>query len=223
MIHIPFQNLRQFDRFLDLRFFTRVDDIGSDVDIAKAIGQENVVGLIQEHGSRAHVVRVASSRVLRGDALFTDTPGLTLTIRFADCQNAVIVAPKRRVVGLVHAGWRGVQSRVMSSAFRLLKEEWGIQPEDVFIGLGPSLCTACAEFTDPGREVPELHEFFQDRCIDLRAALDAELADIGVPTENIERLTDCTRCHPETYFTYRGGDRDLVKNGKVNCLAVTLR
>ena len=223
MIHSPFQNLRPHDSLVDLCFCVRADDIGSDTDIGHAIGSQNVVGLIQEHGSRTHVVREPSSRVLRGDALFTDTPGLTLTIRFADCQNAVIVAPKKRVIGLVHAGWRGVQSRVMSAAFRLLKDEWGIQPKDVFIGLGPALCTPCAEFTDPEREVPELREYFQGRCIDLRGALDAELVDIGVPAENIERLTDCTRCHPETYFTYRGGDRELVKNGKVNCLAATLR
>jgi polyphenol oxidase len=160
---------------------------------------------------------------VKADAVFTDVTDLTLTIRFADCQNAVIIAPEKKIIGLVHAGWRGVQSRIMTSAYALLMSEWGIDPASTFVGLGPSLCTRCAEFTDPGTEVPELRKFFSGKSIDLRAALDGELEGIGVPRHHRERLSDCTHCHPERYFTYRGGDREIVKSGKVNCLAVTLR
>ncbi len=222
MIRSPFPLLRPFDGLIDLRFLTRKDDIGSDADLARALNTERIASLRQEHGNRAVVVREPSSRTLNADALFTDAADLTLTIRFADCQNAVIVVPEKKITGLVHAGWRGVQTRIMTSAYALLQSEWGIDPADTFVGLGPSLCTACADFTDPEKEVPELRNFFAGKSIDLRAALDAELTAIGVPQNHRERLSDCTRCHPERYFTYRGGDRELVKNGKVNCLAVTL-
>lgn len=218
----PFPLLRQFDDLLDLRLMTKEDDVGSDADIAKAAGSSAIVGLAQKHGNRVVRVTEPSSRIIEADALFTDRKGLTLSIRFADCQNAVIIVPERCIIGLVHAGWRGVQSRMMSAAYAFLRSEWGVTPEKTWVGLGPSLCTACADFTDPETEVPELRNFFVGKSIDLRAALDAELQKIGVPPEHQERLPDCTRCHPERYFTYRGGDRELVKNGKVNCLAATL-
>ena len=222
MITGPFQLLRQFQDILDVRFLARADNVSSDADIARITGKKNIASLRQMHGNTAVRVNAASSRMLEADALATDTPGLTLTIRFADCQNALILHPKKRVVCLLHAGWRGVQSRVMIEAYEMLRAEWGIDPEETFVGLGPSLCTKCAEFTDPLTEAPELKDFIRGRCIDLRAALDDELAGIGVHKNRIERMPDCTRCHPETYFTYRGGDRDAVQNGYINALAVTI-
>lgn len=219
----PFPLLQQFDSLVDIRFFSRADNVSSDADIAHLIGSKRVVGLKQVHGHQAVVLREASPRSIEADAVATDAEGLTLSIRFADCQNAVIIVPDRRVVALVHAGWKGVRSRMMSSTFALLRAEWGITPQQTWLGLGPSLCTSCADFTDPATEAPELRGFIHGRSIDLRAALDAELDAIGVPREQRQRMPDCTRCLPDTYFTYRGGDREKVIQGFVNCLTVTLR
>jgi YfiH family protein len=222
MISQPFPLLRQFRDVLDIQFLTRADNSFSDADIARVSGKSSIVGLKQVHGNRAVLVRESSSRIIEADALATDVPGLTLTIRFADCQNAVLFVPSKKVVALVHAGWRGVQSEIFSSTFTLLHDEWKVEPDDVFVGLGPSLCTACADFTDPAKEVPELSDFFYGQCVDLRAAADRQIEKIGVPKHQIERLSDCPRCSPERYFTYRGGDHDKVKKGYVNSLAVTL-
>lgn len=222
MIDQPFQLFRQFQDLIDVRFLARADAAANDADIARITGRKNFVSLRQMHGNIAVRVRTPSSRVLEADALATDEPGLTLTIRFADCQGAVIFDPKKRVVCLVHAGWRGVRSRVMTEAFEMMRAEWGVDPEDVFVGLGPSLCAKCAEFTDPLAEVPELKDFIRGRTVNLRTALDDELVGLGVQKRRIERMVDCTRCHPETYFTYRGGDKEAVTNGCINAFAVTI-
>lgn len=219
----PFPLLRSFDTSFDVRLLTREDNIGSDADLAQKIGSDTIVSLHQKHGDCAVRASHASSREIEADAVFTDTPSLTLSIRFADCQNAVIIVPDKKIIGLVHAGWRGVQSRIMSAAYALLKEEWGIQPAETFVGLGPALCTNCSNFTDPEKEVPELSSFMTGNCIDLRAALDAQLHEIGVPKSHIERLPDCTRCHSNQYWTYRGGDREAVKQGRTNVMTVRVR
>lgn len=217
----PFPLFHSFEG-LDIRLMTREDNVSSDADFSRCTEDRPVVGLRQAHGNTAVVVREKSSREISADAVATDRVGLALSIRFADCQNAVIYAPKERVICLVHAGWKGVKSRIATSAYTLLREEWGIAPKDTWVGLGPALCKACAEFTDPAVELPELQNFADGRLVDLRAALDAELANIGVLQSHIERLPDCTRCHPDQYFTYRGGDKEKVQNGFVNGLTVTL-
>ncbi len=223
MIANPFQLFRQFQDLLDVKLLTREDSISSDADIARITGNTNIVSLKQMHGNTAVRVHTPSSRTIEADGLATDRKNLTLTIRFADCQNAIIFHPKLRVVCLVHAGWRGVRSKVFSHAYELLRAEWNIDPTDTFIAFGPSLCRKCSEFTDPMTEVPELKDFIRGNTVDLRAALDDELAGIGVLQRRIERIDECTRCNPKTYFTYRGGDKEAVQNGFVNCLAVTLR
>ena len=222
MIPHPFPLLHQFQDLIDLRLLTREDAISSDADIARRTGRTNIVSLRQMHGSNAVRVHTPSSRIIEADALATDTRGLTLTIRFADCQNALIIHPKLRVVCLVHAGWRGMCRAVMTKAYELLRAEWNIDPTDTFVGLGPALCKKCSEFTDALTEAPELKNFIRARSIDLRLALDDELEGLGVLKRRIDRMEDCTRCHPEKYFTYRGGDKEAVQKGSVNCLAVTL-
>lgn len=222
MIAHPFPLLRQFQDLVDLTLFTREDNVVSDDDIARLAQKKNIVSLKQMHARTAVRVHDPSSRVIEADAVATDVPNLTLTIRFADCQNAIIVEPTQRVVCLVHAGWRGVQAKVMTSAYELLRAEWNIDPAKTFVGLGPALCKKHSEFTDALTEAPGLKDFIRARSIDLRLALDDELAGLGVEKRKIDRNQDCTCCHPERYYSYRGGDAQAVQQGHANCLAVTL-
>ncbi len=208
---------------LDIRLLTRVDNISSDEDIARIVGHSNIVSLRQVHSNRVHVVREPSSRILDGDALATDVPGLTLSVRFADCQGFVVFDPTKHVLALMHAGWKGMRANIISSTFTLLASEWNIRPQDVFVLAGPSLCVHCADFTNPLAEAPELAPFIHDRTIDLRAAADEDFFSLGVRKNHMQRSLECTRCHPEKYYTYRGGDKNTVIRGKTNCFAATMR
>ena len=49
---------------------------------------------------------------LVGDGLVTGTPGLLVGIQTADCLPLILVDPKRRAVGVFHAGWRGTVKRI---------------------------------------------------------------------------------------------------------------
>jgi polyphenol oxidase len=40
--------------------------------------------------------------------------------------------------------------------------------------------------------------------LDLRAVIDARLADVGV--RDVEHLDRCTSCHPDLYFSHRRDD-----------------
>jgi YfiH family protein len=219
----PFTLLKSYNASIDVMFCTKEDNVHSDEDIKKLTGASQVASLHQVHGGEAVIVRQPTSRTIKADALFTDQKDLTLTIRFADCQNFILFVPSKNILGLVHAGWRGMRQKILTASFNLLKKEWGIPPAEVLVCAGPSLCTTCADFTDPETEAPELSAFINNNCIDLRAAADAELATIGVLASHMVRLPDCTRCNPKKYWTYRGGDKQKVTDGHINCLAVTLK
>ncbi len=222
MITHPFPLLQPFRDQLDVRLLTKEENLSSDDDIASLASAQNLASLHQVHGNRAVVVRSETRRIEQADALATDQIGLTLTIRFADCQNFIVFSPEKKVIGLIHAGWKGLKSGVISSTFSLFKKEWNIDPATTIVCAGPSLCMRCAEFTDPLCEAPELKNYVKNRCIDLQKAADEELFSLGVLEKNFKRLSDCTRCHPETYVTYRGGDREGVERGRSNCLMVKL-
>ncbi len=195
-----------------------------EATLAQKLGGTGEVSLHQKHGGTAVRVRETSHRLLQADAVFTDVPGLLLTVRWADCQNFLLYAPKQRVLGVVHVGWKGLLAHMLPNAFALLATEWNIEPKDTVVYAGPSLCLRCADFTNPSAELPSLDaKYFDGRHVDLQRAATDSLLQLGVREDCLFRHADCTRCHPETYWTYRGGDREAVQDGRTNALAAMLR
>ncbi len=223
MILSPFQLLKPFEEQLSVAFFTKSDDIPDDQTAARAINASKAAGLWQKHGNHTVIVREPSNRTEQADGMITDAPDLALCLRVADCQSFVIFEPQKNIVGLLHAGWRGLIAGAIPEFFTVLKKEFGIDPSETFIGAGPSLCQKCADFTDPARELPSISkEFIHGKTVDLQGAATAQMIELGVQPDHLERHPDCTRCHPELYWTYRGGDREKVMEGHTNMLGVSL-
>ena len=199
-----------FQNFPDLHFglFGKNENFSSDLQCAEDLGFETIAKLDQVHGNQIHIIRKSNSGILKGDGMMTDVPGLALSIRFADCQAFAITAPKKNVIGVVHAGWRGMAAQVITTFYKKLKEEFATPPQETFVFAGPSICFQCSEFWNPTHELPEhMHEFIEGRYVDLQKSADAELNALGVPSNQQERHPACTKCSKE-FWSYRGGDRN---------------
>ncbi len=223
MITNSFSVFQPFSDRLRVALFTKEDAAIAKNEIARKLGAQGIASVEQVHGNVTIITRTPDARIAGADGLVTDQQGLELFIRMADCQNFVIYEPERNIVGLLHAGWRGVIRGAIPEFFRVLKKEWGALPEETIVAAGPSLCTTCAEFSDPRKELPLMDSsFIHGRCVDLRGAADAQFRSLGVLPDRMERHPDCTRCHPEKYWSYRGGDREAVARGRNNALACML-
>lgn len=162
--------------------------------VAQTLGAEDfgVARISQVHGAG---VVWASSPGMAGeaDAVITDTPGLLIAVRTADCVPILVVGDG--VVGAIHAGWRGLAAGVIPAAMEQMR----------FCGaltavVGPSICQDCYEV---GEEVVDGiarwvdPEVFVDRSrdkphVDVAAAAVAQLRAVGV--RRVERLPNCTWC-----------------------------
>jgi YfiH family protein len=223
MISNPFALLRRYENVASISLLTKTDQVHTDDEIQEKIGAKTLASLWQMHGPLSIIVREGSERTKQADGILTDTKDLSLTIRVADCQAFVFLVPEKGIIGLLHAGWRGLVAGTIPECIRVLKEEWKIDPSTVLVGAGPSLCTACAEFSDPVNELPGIDpSFFHGRNVDLRGIADSQLRFAGIRAEHIERHADCTRCHPDLYWSFRGGDRTKVEKGWTNVLTATL-
>lgn len=177
----------------------------------------------QVHGNRTVRAREPIEYAPDADGIVTDRAGLALSTRFADCQPFIIFAPDRGVLGVLHAGWRGLIAGAITRFYETLKAEWKIRPDETYVGIGPSLCRKCSTFSDPTTELPTLdRKFISDHQVDLQGAADHELYKLGVPSAHIERHPDCTCCQNQQYWTYRGGDREAVKEGACNAIGCVL-
>ena len=71
---------------------------GNGVEIAKA--------------SDAGASMVDYQKAVKTDALLTDKKGLFIMLLTADCLPVIVYDPKKMVIGVVHAGWSGVNLNI---------------------------------------------------------------------------------------------------------------
>ena len=113
---------------------------------------DSLVTLRQMHSDIVHIFSDASAQPPRGDAALCRRVGWLLGIQTADCVPILMVDPRRRVVGAVHAGWRGTLARVVVKSLGRMRLAFGTQPRDVIAALGPAIGSCCYEV---GPEVVE--------------------------------------------------------------------
>lgn len=77
-----------------------------------------------------------------GDALVSSRRGLALAVFTADCAPVALASPQG-VIGVVHAGWRGLLAGVVSRAVEAVRARGG---SEVLAALGPCIRGGCYEF-----------------------------------------------------------------------------
>ncbi|MBP9771051.1 laccase domain-containing protein [Candidatus Gracilibacteria bacterium] len=159
------------------------------------------------------------------DGFITNVNGLTLSVRFADCQGVLFFDPVRRVIAAVHAGWRGNVKNIIGKCVRKMVEEFGCSAGDIFVGISQSLGPCHAEFSEPEKELPDWMKKYvgknagaPDRHVDLWQCSFDQLVAEGVPAENIEIMSRCTVCENNIFFSSRAGKGKMGVMAGVICL-----
>jgi polyphenol oxidase len=107
-------------------------------------GQEwPLVSQRQIHSDLIHCVSDLPSPGLTGDGLITQTPGLLLAILTADCLPVILADPKRRAIGVFHAGWRGTVKRIVEKGVGEMQRCFGTRPRDIRAAIGPGVHGCC--------------------------------------------------------------------------------
>ena len=187
---------------------------------------ESIYDCWQVHGTE--VICTTQPRPLDGvhhkaDAILTDQKDITLFMRFADCVPIFLVDPRRKVIGIVHAGWRGAVNGVITQAVRQMQEHYGVRPEDIYAGIGPSICVdhyqvgkevvdaAVAAFGEASAQV--LARRNGSLHLDLWTANRLTLEKSGV--RQIEVAGICTACHTHDWYSHRA---EKGKTGRFGAL-----
>lgn len=146
------------------------------------------------------------------DGIVTDTDGLTLVMRFADCVPILIFDPVTGSVGMAHAGWLGTVRKIAARLVDQLQLRFGAQPADMLAGIGPSIGP---DHYPVGPEVIDQvsgafgaaaqHHLAQHNGavhFDLWSANRSLLESRGVGSIEVAEI--CTACHLEDWYSHRG-------------------
>jgi len=157
-----------------------------------------------------------SVTVAQADGLLTDASGQPLAIFTADCVPIFLTAGQERVVGLLHAGWRGVQRNILQAAIRRIRKTWGIRASEVEIWAGPSIGPCCFKVRwDVARFFPQARRRAGGQwTVDLVAAIKAQAGRLGAHWGSQKPANGCTM-HNKRYFSYR---RDQTTKRQVSII-----
>jgi len=149
------------------------------------------------------------------DGLVTNTPGLALMLRFADCLPILLYDPKKRVIGLGHAGWRGTAGLLAQRLAETMREEFGCQLGQVRAGLGPAIGPCCYSVGEEVGEavraaLPDSSGALVERAdgiyLDLWEANRWQLRELGIQKIEVGKI--CTACNTAEFFSHRAeGER----------------
>lgn len=141
------------------------------------------------------------------DAAVTRTPGIVLGVRHADCLPVLFADRAGTVVGVAHAGWRGLATGVLESTLRAMR----VASDQVLAWLGPAIGPSQFEV---GRDVfaafcsadPDAAQHFAPLregkwCADLYALARRRLNRAGVVA--ITGGSTCTMTETGRFFSYR--------------------
>ncbi len=175
----------------------------------RAINPARVVHARLRHGAKTAVVkdRQAGQIIDQVDGLITAEPHLGLAMSAADCLLIFVYDPIQKVIGLVHAGRRGLAQQVVTEFFKTWLVAFSARAHNFMVDISPSICPAhysvTAEQASPFVQWPEAVKKSGDLVqLNLRQIAVAQLVGVGVPKENITISTRCTFEDPQL-FSYR--------------------
>ncbi|MBN1102424.1 MAG: peptidoglycan editing factor PgeF [Deltaproteobacteria bacterium] len=178
--------------------------------IREAMAARELVFMNQAHGKSILVLSRCSPSPKAGpdrraDAMITDRPHTALMVKQADCQGVILYEPSRRVVALVHCGWRGNTLNILGSVVARMESDFGCRAGRMLAAVGPSLGPCCGEFRSYRQIFPKSFTSFMVResYFDLWRISRWQLLEAGLEEENIAVAGICTRCRTDLFFSYR--------------------
>ena len=178
---------------------------------------ENLILMQQVHGNNVVTVgsKDAGTVIPDCDAIITNDPKVTLGVRVADCLPISVTDKKSRTIGLIHAGWRGLEQKIIEKTLQNMIKDFSSNPKDLEIVIGPHICAkhyevkadVSSKFSDyPGAVLGNGDKVF----LDLAKVAKLQLLSLGIKEENIKIDERCT-FEDKKFFSFRR-DRTEKRN-----------
>ncbi len=175
------------------------------IDLKKVVIQR------QEHGNKTRVISGKDQGAgvfdpkayLKGtDGMITKDKGVFLVVHTADCVPISFYDPKKKIVAIAHAGWKGTADKVGKKSVLKMKEVFNCDLKNIIAYIGPSIGPCCYKIENRDKKITKFKKAFPD-CVhekakgiylDLWKANKKQLLEAGVLERNIEESKICTCC-----------------------------
>ena len=216
-----------------LNLGTNTDDSPHNVEgnrslLARAFGieQDRLLTVSQNHGSDILVIDAPNDDLghfagIEADAIITNQPGIMIGVTVADCVPVLLFDPVKKVIAVVHAGWKGTAARITAQAVEGMIKIFGSTPKNLRAAIGPCIQSCCYQVDQPVKDGFKQLKVLWDAVaepdgvgkwrLDMALANRMQLEDVGLTMDSIQTFAHCVCCQKELFFSYR---RDNGETGR---------
>lgn len=147
------------------------------------INLKDVVEVTQVHDNEVLLAENINYPNTKADGLLTNNPNFYLMINVADCMAIGFHDSKHNAIGLIHAGFRGLENGIIKKVVEAMKQNFKTNSSDLIVKINPSIGPCHYR-------------------LDLWKKAEKQLTDYGILKENIDNPKICTY-ESSNYFSHR--------------------
>ena len=91
------------------------------------------------HSDNVFILENEKQEIPEADAIITHLTNIPLLITAADCVPILLYCPEKKIMGLVHAGWRGTALAIAEKAVIAMQENFLARPSQIIAAIGPAI------------------------------------------------------------------------------------
>ncbi|MBO6490052.1 MAG: peptidoglycan editing factor PgeF [Pelagibacteraceae bacterium] len=180
-----------------------------------------IVALNQNHGNKVVCFnnRQDVKNKIIGDAIVTTMKNVGISVLTADCVPILIYNPKKKIVGCVHAGWKGALNGIIENTVDKFLE-LNSNTRDLVVAIGPCINHHHYEvghdfykkFVDQNKNNQQFFIVLNDKkyLFNIRSYINAKLIGLGI--NNIDHIEMDTFSNKENFFSYRRSKKNDDKD-----------
>jgi polyphenol oxidase len=223
--------------FLSLNFDTRDGDTIKNVEHNKTTAGKlfgfdasMVLTINQVHGNDVLIIDksvqdISGISKTSADAMITNQYGIAIGILTADCVPILLADPLKKLISVVHAGWRGTVKCIVQKTIETMVKQFGSDKKEIVAAIGPSIGQCCYKVDGVvAREFRNNNEFIiplsplveveskgsgenVEWRLDLKRANLNQVLHSGLLETNISVEDICTSCRNDLFFSYRADNK----------------
>ncbi len=198
-------------------------EVKNNLGIIENYLKTKLISPTQTHSENVDIAKENKLDYPEADGLILTDKNLAIFLNFADCTPLIFYDEKQNIGAVSHAGWKGTAQKIAQITAQKLINEFGSNPKDICVLIGPAICGKCYEVgEDVYKQLSKtitnsFHPSFPfgdgSFYADLKEINRKQLADIGI--EKIDVCPYCTCCDNELFFSYRKENGTTLRHSAV--------
>ena len=167
--------------------------------------------LSQIHSNIVHVCDFNFVNGVEGDGLVTNNRKHGIAVFSADCVPIFLFDVKKKIISVVHSGWRGTYSEIVNNSIDIFMKKYYSDIKDIHVYIGPHNMSCCYEVSDDLKEKFNNHynfsrgkNIFNGNNLNMLECIKISLRSKGIFDENVNVIGYCTYCSEDIkFYSYR--------------------